>query len=354
VSSGVVPTGTGDGLVPVTAAGLTVTGDLLGAVVEVAPDGILVIDGEGRIVLANRRMRELSGYDPRDLVGQRVEMLIPERFRPGHAGHRKGYAADPHTRSMGAGLELYAVRSDGTEYPVEIGLSPVETDTGRLTVAILRDVTDRRIAEREVETARAALSMAEEHERIGRDLHDTVIQRLFATGMTLQAAVATNPAPATADRLNTAIDEIDATIREIRTAIFGLQTRTVATGTRDQVLELAADARRSLGFAPRVAFEGPVETLVSPTVRDALLPSLREALSNVARHAGASAVDVELRAGDDVVLRVVDDGVGIDPGAPPGHGLRNLRQRAAKLGGDCTLAPNPVGGTVIEWRVPAG
>ncbi len=112
---------------------------------EAAPDGIVTVDRQGRIVYANAQMVELFGYTREELLGQRIEMLVPDRFRTGHVGHREGYFAHPRTRPMGAGLPLAGLRKDGSEFPVEIALSPMETpDEGLLTTAIVRDVTERR------------------------------------------------------------------------------------------------------------------------------------------------------------------------------------------------------------------
>jgi len=126
---------------------LSVEADLR-AVLEAAPDSMLVVDQQGRIVLANHQSAQLFGYQSAELIGQKVEVLVPQRFRAKHPGHRAGYfSGDPHVRPMGVGLELYGVRKDGTEFPVEISLSPVQTQQGKMVISAIRDVTARKGAE---------------------------------------------------------------------------------------------------------------------------------------------------------------------------------------------------------------
>jgi len=198
------------------------------------------------------------------------------------------------------------------------------------------------------------LAIIEDRERIARDLHDKVIQRLFATGMSLQATQRLVVHKEAGDRVAAAIDDLDATVREIRSTIFALQHDS-HRGLRSEVLDLAAEAESSLGFAPVVHFDGPVDSVVPHDVAEHVLASLREALANVGRHAGAHRVDVLIDVGADVVLRVADDGRGLTSVAADeqsGHGLRNLAERAHALGGTCTVTDRPDGGVLLEWRAP--
>jgi signal transduction histidine kinase len=200
------------------------------------------------------------------------------------------------------------------------------------------------------------LALVEDRERIARDLHDSVIQRLFATGMSLQGTVRLverDPAAAMV-RIEEAVDGLDVTVKQIRTAIFGLEPRAAgAEGLRSRVLSLAREATASLGFEPRVLLDGPIDTGLDDRTGAELLSTLRESLSNVARHAGAHQVEVEVTVADDVCLRVVDDGVGPPAaGAPRGKGLANMASRAERLGGSLQLRPHEPSGTALEWRVP--
>jgi len=199
---------------------------------------------------------------------------------------------------------------------------------------------------------REQLVVLEDRERIARDLHDVVIQRLFATGMQLQGAVAHAGRPEAVKRINAAVDDLDATIRDIRRSIFELRTP-VGTSLRTELREAVDAAADALGFRPTLDTSGPVDSAIPDDIVPELLAVLREALANIARHAGASSVRVSVRAaGDEVVLQVEDDGVGMDTSLARG-GVVNMGERAHDLGGAFEAGPGPGGkGTVITWRVP--
>ncbi len=192
-----------------------------------------------------------------------------------------------------------------------------------------------------------------DRERIARDLHDTVIQRLFATGMSLQSAAQTSRRVNMKRSIHQAVDDLDDTIREIRGAIFALHAHERGDNSiRVQILALAAEMSGVLGFEPKVHFDGPVDAALDGDVGAELLATLREALTNVSKHANANAVDIHLRAADTVVLRVVDDGRGLDTKAPRGNGLVNMAARANDLGGTFRIHGGHQRGTVVEWAVP--
>jgi signal transduction histidine kinase len=201
------------------------------------------------------------------------------------------------------------------------------------------------------------LALLEDRERIARDLHDTVIQRLFATGMSLQgtARLVEREPDEAMTRIEAAIDDLDTTVKHIRTAIFGLARPRQADATvRSRLLSVAHGAAGPLGFEPRVLFDGPIDTVVGDALGAELLAVAREALSNVARHAGASSVEVDVTVdGDEVCIEVSDDGTGPPaPDAPRGHGLDNMEERARQLSGTFELLPRSGGGTTARWCVP--
>jgi signal transduction histidine kinase len=199
---------------------------------------------------------------------------------------------------------------------------------------------------------RRRVATLEDRDRIARDLHDVVIQRLFATGMTLQGGLRLVTEPQLASRLQQVVNEIDETIRDIRTTIFGLRSQVDdGVGLRSRVLEVASRHGQSLGFDPVVHFDGPIDSLVDVETSEHLLAALNEALSNAARHARAQHVDVYVSAGPDLWLRVVDDGQGFHETGPR-SGLDNLAQRAEGLGGTLAVNSVPGKGTTLEWSVP--
>lgn len=198
---------------------------------------------------------------------------------------------------------------------------------------------------------RELLVVLEDRERIARDLHDVVIQRLFATGLQLQSAAPISARPDVAKRINSAVDDLDATIRDIRRTIFELRTP-MSAALRTEIREAVDVAAESLGFRPGLDLVGPVDSAVPDPVRPDLLAVLREALSNTVRHAraGRVTVGVHVDAGR-VTVTVTDDGVGTDPAAAR-SGLVNLRERAERLGGEFEIAGVHPHGTALRWSVP--
>ncbi len=200
---------------------------------------------------------------------------------------------------------------------------------------------------------RAAMAVVSDRERIARDLHDVVIQRLFATGLHLQGLRAGIASPEAAARIDRAVDELDLTIRDIRGTIFELESRRTDS-LRAELRGLVKEYSPALGFSPEVRTRGPVDTSVPADVRAHLMAVLREAVSNVARHARAGQAQIEVIVdGDQLRLTVLDDGAG-PPAEPAESGLRNVRRRARELGGSCRMDAREPSGTAFVWTVPLG
>jgi two-component system sensor histidine kinase DevS len=326
----------------------------LRSAVDAAPDGIVVVDGAGTIVFVNPMVEQLFEYERDDLVGQSVDRLVPMDTRATHAAYRARYVEHPRTRVMGSGLDLRGRKRSGVEFPVEISLSAVESSGRMIVIAVVRDVSERRETDEELERARAVLALVDERERIARDLHDTVIQRLFAVGLSLQSALTRAEEGSTAERMRLAVDDIDETIRDIRSAIFALHTRRPGSASvRDDVLTVTREAARALGFEPTIAFDGPIDSASSDAMHEELVATLREALSNVAKHAHATSAEVGVAIRQNaLVLRIADNGVGLGAAPGQGNGLANMRERAEGLGGECNVSALAGGGTRVEWQVP--
>ena len=193
---------------------------MLWQVLDALTDGVALAADDGVLALVNRRLADMFGYQPAELLGRPVESLIPADLRAAHRRHRARYAQAPKARPMGAGGRLVGLRKDGATFPVEISLSPVPTATGRFTLAVIRDVTETRRREDLADLARAAV--AEQAHR-GQDLLDRIASSLLHVGASLQAA-ADLPGDVASERIADAIRRLDDTIREIRDHVFAARS----------------------------------------------------------------------------------------------------------------------------------
>jgi PAS domain S-box-containing protein len=585
---------------------------MLETFLSLMPDAAIAVDSTGTIVAVNERTEAFFGYSANELEGKALEVLVPERFRHSHRRHRAEFLSEPHARPMGAGLDLYARRRDGSEFPVDISLAPISGEQGSLTVAAVRDITERKASQsaqaqlaaivrssadgifsmtqggvitswnqaaeamfgyepdevvghhlsqffpddpaleelldaarsgrtseprdtrwltrdgaaidvaisvsqldvsgdagysvlvRDIRVRKAAeaqlwrqarwqtaaaeirlsllsdasletsltlickwaldlsrasaavlviedngrrrlaatsgdssavshlvknlsqvadlgdnlttglgnglaattvpitfpksggatagalvivssgqpaagqaadeiltslasqailafelasvrserdrLLISADRERIARDLHDLVIQRLFGAGLRLQGALNLIDNDAASARVSSTVDDLDTTIKEIREAIFALESAP-GTGLRAKVLNEVADATEALGYKPAVSFHGLVDGDIELHIQQEAAAVLREALSNTARHAHASRVAVNVTVDDEVGVLVVDNGIGMgDPERL--SGIANARARAELLGGHLEITPASGGGTTFDWRAP--
>jgi len=457
--------------------------DFAWSLLDAAPDATLVVSGKGEIVFVNAHATELFGFGVDEMLGSPVEILMPAALRSVHRAHRTRYRAEPTVRSMGAGLSLSARRADGTEFPVEISLSPLQLGDDVFAVAAVRDISERveaedrlhrvlqtldasddavlmfdattlryafvndgavrllgysktelltmtpvhlnpnttaadyhalvdtlladdtssmtrqvrmlrkdgtevpvektyrsapagrdgnrwiivlardisarlaseaalRQSQQALQDAEQVVAIADDRERIARDLHDTVIQRLFGEGLKLLSTMNLVDERAQV-RIQSTIDGLDQTIKELRQAVFSLQGGETSSpgGLRGRLLTELTDSTEGLGFEPRLQFDGPVES-ISNRIAEHLVPVMREALSNIAKHAHARNVRVALKVDDCVTLIVSDDGVGVPGEVLGGHGLANMVDRARRLGGDASIVNQSSGGSLLTWRVP--
>ena len=301
--------------------------------------------------------RRLIGALPKGhgILGLLIREPRPIRL-PDLAEHPDSYGFPPNHPPMKSFLGVpVRVRNQvfGNLYLTDKTTGEVFTDIDEELVVGLASAAGVAIENARLHQRVRELALLEDRERIARDLHDTVIQRLFATGLRLQGAARLAQRPEVAERILQSVDDLDITVKHIRTAIFGLEaSRRASGGLRQRVLSLASEAAGALGFEPHILFDGPLDTIAEDRATE-LLAVVREALTNVARHAGAHRVDVEVVADGDLTLRVLDDGRGVGPERRPGgRGLGNMEARAARLGGSVQVKPGPEGGTLVEWRVP--
>ena len=287
------------------------------AVLEAAPDGIAIVDGDGRIVLANRRVEDLFGFDRGELVGRPMETLVPGELHQAHVGRRP----------------------DGSAFPLEISVSPPLTEKGSLTIAIIREVTDRKQAQAQVRQAQEAAALAADRAHIAWSLNDTVIRRLFGLGLALEGVAARAPSDALARSMQNAIEELDAAIRDLRSAVFGLSSVQERDGElRIRLLEVLVDASDALGFVPSLHIDRQNQTSLAESSCSQVVGALEEALSIVVAHPGTTRVQVCVSLDDRLSLKVTTDGTSprhIDPLTP---GLM--------------LTSTAGGGTVLEWVAP--
>ncbi len=481
---------------------------LLREIFSASPDAIIVIDERHRIVQTSPAVTTLFGYAPEELIGQSIDVLVPDSRRDAHGSHLQHFFESPHPREMGVGLDLAGRRSDGAELPIDVSLTPVRMGGALYVAAFVRDARERRrsvdrlnavneitsrllageqmreilllVVQRarllcssdaawivmpttaasfeivsvdgkgtdlllgvllSADTSRSAevmrsgqpdviedlstasnvpagvaeldlgpglyvplvadqrrlgtlvlgrvhgqppfqpmdvafarvfagataaaiemgsvraeldrLNIIAEDERIARDLHDTVIQELFALGMSLQA-MGSSVSGAVGDRISAAVGSLDDVIRQIRNTIFRLPGQNEgSSGLREEMLRLADRYHQELGVLPRIAFLGPVDFAVPEIVSEHLLHVFGEGLSNIGRHAHASKIEAVVSVeGDWLSFSLVDDGVGVGDGPTAGNGMRNMSTRAENLGGSCTISRRNPNGTIVEWRVP--
>lgn len=321
-----------------------------------APDGLFVVDDEGIIRDVNPKAEELFGWARDELVGQAVEVLVPEALRGRHRGHRGEFMAQPRNRPMGMGLDLLGRRKDGTTFPVEISLSPWKMADERVRViCAVRDVTDHRRLRNFSEGALRATE--DERRRIARELHDDTAQRLATLILRIRALAEEGDEDA---RLRL-MEEVRAEIVEAAEDV-----KRISRGLRPPELEevglaLAVRAhlrmlRERLGFEVEAELD-EVGASLPLTGKLALYRIVQEALSNARRHSGAERVALRLRAGDgEVVAEVTDDGRGFDPASPMemdrGLGLIGMKERATMVGGRLRIESVPGHGTSVRVAVP--
>ncbi|GAA0680092.1 GAF domain-containing protein [Kitasatospora atroaurantiaca] len=357
---------------------LTVAAEQVQELADAALGMILLPTGDGQM-----RVAHASGEAAEFVTGELLPVTsFASRLIAGESVYIEDMSTDPTVglrlaRSFGASMAVPMIATGRVLGGLCVWRrrgAPPFTDAEKLLAETFASQSALALRLAEGQRDQQRLAVFQDRDRIARDLHDLVIQRLFATGMMLESAARRSVVPEVQAGIGKAVDELDATIQEVRTTIYALQHDDHGDepdNLRTRVLREGSQAAAALGFKPSVTFMGPVESLVGEKTGRQLLAALREMLSNTARHARASRVGVEVDAtvhldadghpvsGDPesldragrpgVLLTVTDDGVGIPDGGRR-SGLRNLTRRAETLGGDAWHEPGPHGkGTRVRW-----
>jgi PAS domain S-box-containing protein len=328
--------------------------ELYRAIFQASPDGVLIVDEEGTIRDLNPRAERLFGYGRDELVGQKVELLVPEATREGHVAQREAFTERAHPRPMGVGLDLRGVTKDGDPVPLEISLSPLETEEGGLVIAAVRDMTQRKRL-RDFGTG-ALRASEEERQRIARELHDDTAQHLATLLVQIEVL----------QRAEGDVDwqvHLDNFRQELKACAEGV--RRIARGLRPPELEDAGVEAALRSHLRAVQEVTPIRMEIDLQPVDALLDSdtklvlyriVQEAVSNAARHAAASTLWIEVaRDGREVVAKVRDDGAGFRPETDldgGGLGLVGMQERAVMVGGRVAVRSRPGEGTTVNVRIP--
>jgi len=327
---------------------------------EVFPTAVIITDPDGKIVLVNGQTQAIFGYREDELAGQMVEVLIPERYRTDHAQHRFDYHLAPRSRRMGLGLDLVGLRKNGEEFPIEVGLSPAQTDSGMVIVAMVHDITVHKRVEETLSAMNQRLIEAQEEERawIARELHDDIVQRITLLTMNL-SRLPTDDQTALSELRKGVLEAIQYASNPV-TDIQALSHR-----LHSSKLEYVGLAKAAAIYCRELCDQHGVEidlhaedvpVDLSGEIALCLFRVLQEALRNAIRHSGSRRFQVSLsRDASEIVLTVRDSGIGFDPAKTlqeRGLGLISMKERLKLVQGQLSIESGHMTGTTVCARVP--
>ncbi len=320
---------------------------------EAAPDAVVVVNRDGIIVLVNAQVSKLFGYQREELLGQRLELLVPERLRRKHPEHRERFFDEPRVRPMGANQELYGLHKDGHEFPVEISLSPLETEEGVLVSSAIRDITERKQLEKTI----LEIS-AREQRRIGQDLHDGLGQHLtgiaFMTKVQEQRLIEKNlPEAGDAAKIVGLVNDAIHKTRELARGLLPVVSE--SRGLMSALQQWAGEVEDLFRIRCRLECSTPV-LIDDDAAATHLYYVAREAVNNAIKHGRARQIAIRLSADrGQGMLSICDDGCGIDDTAPgsKGMGLHLMNYRARMVGGSLDVQRVAgAGGTIVTCWFP--
>ncbi|MBI2913273.1 MAG: response regulator [Chloroflexi bacterium] len=333
------------------------------ALLESAPLGVVITDNEGRMVLVTSRAEEMFGYKRQELIGQPIEVLMPERFRNEHTAHRQAYVSAPRVRQMG--VDLIARRKDGTEFLVDIALGFVDRPTGMLVMSFMADITERIRAEQQLRQLTARLLEVQEEERrqVAYDIHDGLGQLITAAAMHLEVFAGRREQIGPADvetefeRARRCVRDAVVEMRRLVSEVGPLLLEDV--GLVEASRRFLTDTAERMNWETEFEHDGSGERL-ERIVETALFRIVQEALSNAAKHSDTRKLRISFKRDDgNLLLEIEDwgrgfdvDGVVNEPGRGRHVGLLGMRERAALIGGDFRIESAPGNGTRLFVRVP--
>jgi PAS domain S-box-containing protein len=321
------------------------------AIVESAPDAMVLTDESGKITLMNGQAEHIFGRQRADLVGQPFAVLLPERFRQKYTSHTTSYVLGPDARPDGSRLDLFGLREDGAEFPIEVRFSPLRAADTTLVSAIVRDVSEQQTQAKERQQAAV---MGERH-RMARDVHDTLAQGFAGIVVQLreaEAALRRSPEDALGHCVR-ARELAQSNLDEARKSVLSLTEQQVETvGLAESLRELVARLQEETQIPLNLSIEGTPRRL-DASIEENVLGIARQAINNAIQHSQANQIRVELALEkNNVRLQVADDGRGFTPRAVPrGFGLKSMKDRARQCGGKLILKTEPGKGTRIAVAI---